>query len=95
MSNNYYITVNANSDYWGSNADDYDCESEANKIQSAAESAGIPVIRDVHHSRQQYTVEGDEMVEIDWFSDWCNAGYAWDEDRWTEWFSSKVPAATN
>lgn len=77
---NRYITVNSGSDYWGNNVD-YDCEAEADKIQSAAEAAGIPVIRDVYHRHTQYTDDGEEMVVIDWFSEWCSGGYAWSEDQ--------------
>lgn len=97
MSHDKYITVNDDIDYWcGSTPpDEFDSAAEASKIQSAAEAAGIPVIRDSMSRRQQYSDDGEELVEIDWFSEWCAAGYAWDEERWTEWFAKRVPASAN
>jgi hypothetical protein len=77
-----YITINDDSDYWGSVPPDFDLDDEITKIVGAAHAAGITVYE---NSEPSYEIR-DEGIEIDWFSEWCGVADSWSESQWVEWF---------
>ncbi len=83
----HFIHISTDSDCWGSNTEGFDCVTEAERIRDAAESAGIEVAFDVDRRNVNCNDDGSERTEIDWFGEWCTAGYEWSDEQWIEWFS--------
>jgi hypothetical protein len=77
-----FITINDDPDYWGSVSPDFDLDDEIEKIVDAAHAAGITVYK---NSEPSYEIR-DEGKEIDWFSEWCGVADLWSESQWVEWF---------
>ena len=73
----HFVHISTDPDCWGSNPDGFDCVAEACRIRDAAEAAGIEVAFDTSRTAYQYDDDGRRRPEIEWFSEWCTAGYEW------------------
>lgn len=88
---NKFITVSSDSDAWGEfDPATFNPRTEAGKIATAAELAGIHVAHDEDRRTVAYNDDGSERDEIGWFTTWCNGGYEWDEDQWEDWFAKRA-----
>jgi len=77
-----YITIKDDIDYWNQMPAGCDLDAEIAKITNAAKAAGIAVYNDCQPPQEVR----DNGTEIDWYTEWCGAGYEWDEHQWTNWF---------
>jgi hypothetical protein len=77
-----FITINDDSDYWGTIPPGCDLDSEITKIINAADDAGITVYYDCKLLQEVR----DNGTEIEWFTEWCATGHEWDEHHWVNWF---------
>lgn len=85
-----FIQVSTDSDHWGTNPAGFACVAEACRIRDAAEAAGAAVAFDTNSRAVDHDDNGNQRHEIDWFSEWCSAGYGWTDEEWIEWFRARA-----
>jgi hypothetical protein len=84
-----YITVSTLADAWGdtTSAKVFHVRDEAYKIAAAASDVGVEAIVD-EYPRDLRDDDGNERIEIDWFTTWCREGYQWFDWQWKEFFDA-------
>jgi len=80
-----FITITDDIDCWGAMPPGCDLDSEITKIINAADDAKIVV----YHNRTPSQEVQDTGTEVEWFTEWCGAGYEWDEHHWVNWFRAQ------